>query len=360
MKIVDRYLLRNMFLGFVAAAALLLPLFSALDLVNELDDVKQGGYRLIQAVEVVMMTLPRRIVELGPFIALLGGIAALGQLAQTQELSVLRAAGISATRISMTTLLAGLILAGLIGMIDEFAASPLQQKALQIRTQAIALTDKDSPKDDSIWARKSNYYARIDRLSANHIPTHLEIFGFDENKQLKEYIYAEYADIQSGKSWLLHDVRVKKQNGSEETSEHFDELPWQSIFPETRLNEVNFPPESFSSQQLYRYIKFLHETGQPSAQYSVALWQKVGTPILALAMILFAVPFAFSQVRSTGLGAKLSLGAMLGLLVYMTNNIIASLGILFKINPVLVGTLPAIIMFGIAMLAVTRFDTGKY
>ncbi|HHZ6471475.1 TPA: LptF/LptG family permease, partial [Escherichia coli] len=78
MNVFSRYLIRHLFLGFAAAAGLLLPLFTTFNLINELDDVNPGGYRWTQAVLVVLMTLPRTLVELSPFIALLGGIVGLG------------------------------------------------------------------------------------------------------------------------------------------------------------------------------------------------------------------------------------------------------------------------------------------
>ena len=78
MNVFSRYLIRHLFLGFAAAAGLLLPLFTTFNLINELDDVSPGGYRWTQAVLVVLMTLPRTLVELSPFIALLGGIVGLG------------------------------------------------------------------------------------------------------------------------------------------------------------------------------------------------------------------------------------------------------------------------------------------
>ncbi|HAV0886736.1 TPA: LptF/LptG family permease [Escherichia coli] len=70
MNVFSRYLIRHLFLGFAAAAGLLLPLFTTFNLINELDDVSPGGYRWTQAVLVVLMTLPRTLVELSPFIAL--------------------------------------------------------------------------------------------------------------------------------------------------------------------------------------------------------------------------------------------------------------------------------------------------
>ena len=59
MNVFSRYLIRHLFLGFAAAAGLLLPLFTTFNLINELDDVSPGGYRWTQAVLVVLMTLPR-------------------------------------------------------------------------------------------------------------------------------------------------------------------------------------------------------------------------------------------------------------------------------------------------------------
>ena len=68
MNVFSRYLIRHLFLGFAAAAGLLLPLFTTFNLINELDDVSPGGYRWTQAVLVVLMTLPRTV-SLPPFAA---------------------------------------------------------------------------------------------------------------------------------------------------------------------------------------------------------------------------------------------------------------------------------------------------
>ena len=62
MNVFSRYLIRHLFLGFAAAAGLLLPLFTTFNLINELDDVSPGGYRWTQAVLVAVsythLTLP--------------------------------------------------------------------------------------------------------------------------------------------------------------------------------------------------------------------------------------------------------------------------------------------------------------
>ncbi len=42
MTIFSRYLIRNVFIGFAAAAGLLIPLFTTFTLINELEDVAPG------------------------------------------------------------------------------------------------------------------------------------------------------------------------------------------------------------------------------------------------------------------------------------------------------------------------------
>ena len=126
MNVFSRYLIRHLFLGFAAAAGLLLPLFTTFNLINELDDVNPGGYRWTQAVLVVLMTLPRTLVELSPFIALLGGIVGLGQLSKNSELTAIRSTGFSIFRIALVALVAGILWTVSLGAIDEWVASPLQ------------------------------------------------------------------------------------------------------------------------------------------------------------------------------------------------------------------------------------------
>ena len=66
--------------------------------------------------------------------------------------------------------------------------------------------------------------------------------------------------------------------------------------------------------------------GKPSSEYRLALWEKLGQPILTLAMILLAVPFTFSAPRSPGMGSRLAVGVIVGLLTWISYQIMVNLG----------------------------------
>jgi lipopolysaccharide export system permease protein len=359
MRITSLYLIRNVLIGFVAAAALLLPLFTTFDLISELDDVSSGGYRWTQALQVVLMTLPRRAVDLGPFIALLGGIVGLGQLALTQELTAMRTAGISIVRIAITTVMAGVMLVLLFGVMDEWVASPLQQRGVQIRNEALAVSGEAADPSGSIWARRGDEVARIGTMARHNTPVGIEIFRYNADLRLKSYVFADSAQIRADGTWLLKNAQIKEWTGDEESIRQQDTLEWKSVFSDRRLKELTLPTDSFSIQQLHHYIQFLNGSDQPSAEYEMAMWQKLGRPILTLAMILFAVPFTFAQQRSPGLGGRLAVGAVVGLLIYVSNQIIANLGLLLAGNVMLTTLLPSVVLLGIALMLIYRFDRAR-
>ena len=93
MNVINRYLATQVLMGLGIATVVLLPLFGFLDLLDQLDDVGRGTYRVQDAFLHTALLLPRRFIQLAPFIALLGNVIALGRLAVGSELTALRVAG---------------------------------------------------------------------------------------------------------------------------------------------------------------------------------------------------------------------------------------------------------------------------
>ncbi|HFQ8225557.1 TPA: LPS export ABC transporter permease LptG [Citrobacter freundii] len=352
MNIFSRYLIRNLFLGFAAAVGLLLPLFTTFNLINELDDVNPGGYRWTQAVMVVLMTLPRTFIDLGPFIALIGGIVGLGLLSKSGELTAIRTTGYSIFRIAMVTLCAGLMLTVALGVIDEWVASPMQQRALQIKTR---YTRHDMA-GNILWARRGNEFVTVKSLNEQRQPVGIELFYYRADHSLQRYIYAKTATISDNGTWQLEDVNQKEWANGKETTETKESVAWPSLFAGMSLQELTLPSSSFSVKQLGHYISYLKSTGQPSLEFTLALWQKVGHPLLILAMILLAIPFTFSAPRAPGLGSRLAVGVVVGLLTYVCDQIIVNLGLLYSLNVQMTTLAPPALLLAMALILVFRFN----
>src|SRR5210317_2604556 len=109
---IDRYISLSFLGGCLPVLFLLLSLFSFLALSEELEDVGDGKYELVDALLVVAYSLPSLIVNLLPVTVLLGGLLGLGALANNLELVAMRAAAISTLRITVPIHTLSVVLVG--------------------------------------------------------------------------------------------------------------------------------------------------------------------------------------------------------------------------------------------------------
>ena len=108
---IDRHIAGSFLAGAAPALLVLLGLFSFIGLTEELEDVGKGSFLASDAVVIVLMSLPVRIIELAPVSALMGTLIGLGTLANHQEVIVLRAAGLSPWRLAAPLAVAAVALA---------------------------------------------------------------------------------------------------------------------------------------------------------------------------------------------------------------------------------------------------------
>ncbi|MEO7464581.1 MAG: LPS export ABC transporter permease LptG [Nitrosospira sp.] len=344
--IINRYLAVQVLLGLAIATAVLLPLFSFLDLLDQLDDVGKGTYRVEDAFLHTALLLPRRFVQLAPFIALLGNVIGLGRLAGNSELTAIRVAGISPIRISMAPLGVGLILLSFIAALEQFVAPQLQQKAISSR--AVAL-DKSAAlgKHLGIWTRDERNILRIGEMLHTEKAADIELMHFDDNGFMLTYTYAKYAYLIADDVWKLSDVTIKKFTGNRIEAVSLKSMNWKSFLKPDDISTLTKSPESLSPTELFVHVRFLRATGQDADAYALALWRKAGGALTTIAMLLLSIPFVFGSVRA-GLGNKLVLASMLGMSIYLFDQVIANAGLLLHLNPALTALFPGLLLITVA------------
>lgn len=352
MSTVDRYLLRQIAGGLAIATLVLLPLFSFLDLLEQLDDVGEGFYQARDAFLCTAWLVPRRLIQLTPFIALLGNVIGLGRLAVNRELTAMRAAGLSPTRISAASLRAGLLLLLLVFVMDMTVAPDLQQKALAHRSAALARST-ELGEALGIWTRDATQILRLGATPHAREAEQVEILRLGPDGMLSEYIHASSADIQAEDRWDLRDVTRKTLRGDRVETQHADAILWRPFVRPDQISALNLPAESLSPLELYRHVDYLRATGQSADAYALAFWRRPGLALITIAMLLLSVPFALGSVRG-GIGGRLILAAVTGIGVYLFDQITSNTGLLLQINPVLVALVPALLLVWAARLVLRR------
>ena len=133
MSLLARYLMRAI-LGHTFLVMLVLILLSGLYLfISQQDDIGVGTFTTSDALWFVALNLPKYAFDMLPIASLIAALLALGNLARSMELIVIRAAGISTLRIGMWVASAGVVLMLITGVLGEFVAPPLEQYARQMK-----------------------------------------------------------------------------------------------------------------------------------------------------------------------------------------------------------------------------------
>jgi lipopolysaccharide export system permease protein len=353
MNTLDRYIAVKLAEAFLLVMLVLVPLFTFLDFIQQLDDVGKGAYGVLDALLFEWEMLPRRGLDLLPFAALMSSTIALARLAHHSELIAMQATGISTARIVAAVIKSGIILMVFAAILEEFVASPLHQYAMQQRSAAIA----DSPvaqREEGFWIHYGNRFVNIGRLLYGRVPADIEIFELGEHRELAVYMRASQANITDPEQWLLEDVILKRREQDTLVTERLPKLRWRSLLTAEQIRLLELPPNAMSPSQSYRYVRYLQSTGQEADRYELALWQKLTLPLTTGAMILLSLPFAFGPPRIVSAGKRVVLALASGIGFYIVNQIVANLGLILKLSAPLTSLLPIALAIGFAYFLLQR------
>jgi lipopolysaccharide export system permease protein len=354
MILLDRYLQLATLKVLVLAGAGLTTLFSLLELVDQLHDVGKGRYHLVDAFAYVLLTAPGRLLQLMPVSMLLATLFALGGLASHNELTVMRATGVSALRIIGSVFkLTGPVLIVLF-LAAQFVIPRAQQLAQAERTSRLAASSAPLRTDNSFWAQGDNTYVDVRRFDHGNVPANVYIYVFGTTGKLTTFMHAGRADVRPDGTWLLSDVLRRRFSDSGSETDRLASLSWRSFLRPRQVPLLILPPESMPPVELYQYVSDLERRHQPAARYAQELWTKIAIPFAMAAMIIIAVPFVFGSLRAHGTGQRVMIGAMIGIVFSLVQQMTSYLGLLLHLNPALAATVPSLIFIAAAFWLLRR------
>lgn len=84
----------------------------------------------------------------------------------------------------------------------------------------------------------------------------------------------------------------------------------------------------------------MHRNGLNARPFEEAFWARIFFPLNVLALCLAAMPFAFGQLRSGGLGKRVFSGIVFGLGYFMLDRFAVNLANAYTIDMALVRVVP--------------------
>ena len=335
MKLLTRYLAREIYASIALVFAAFLMLFAFLDLIHELSVMGHGNYHLGYVLLFVLLTIPSHIYELFPVAILIGTIFALVQMAAHSELTVYRSSGASLRQMVGALFKIGLPLVLLSYLCGEVLAPPSERMAqsLRLKAQNAEVTLKEFR--TGVWVRDEHSFVNVKNVLPDTSLLNVSIYEFDNSYHLRAITAAKRAIFVEENRWQLKEVVQTHFNRQGVAVSSLADLEWRSVLNPDILSVLLVVPEQMSAWNLYQYTQHLRDNHQKTARFEIAMWNKMVYPLAILVMMLLALPFAAHHRREGGISTKIFAGIVLGLSFHFIGRLLASLGALNDWQPLL-------------------------
>ena len=353
MNILDRYIVARILAMTALVMVVVICLAVLFTFIAEQGDTGTGHYGSLDAFWFSLMSVPQQAWELLPIGALIGSMLGLGSLASGSELTVARAAGISVARLAVSVLIAGVLLVGVEVVLGELLAPPLQQVARQ--QKAFARFSDVNFEGGSAWVRDGNQILDVEQSQDGEAHGGMLIFELSKDHHLVAMGRAARALPGSGHRWELHGYAESRFSGDGQVKAFSQGVrTLDSNVSGQFLHLAMSEPRELASGALWSLIGYYRSNSLDPKPYLFAFWSRIArTGAIAFAVLL-AIPFVLGPMRSSGTGARLLAGLLLGLGFFFMQRFIESGTIVFDLNPVVLAWLPTTVLIVVTLGLLSR------
>ena len=296
--------------AFWVAFAIVFLVFFGLELVfRVLDEAKllQTNYTTDEIALVSIFGMPRRLYLDLPLMVLIAVAAGLGGLAQSSELTILRAAGLSIWGIFLkvmfvlSPILVGSIIVAQYGMPEAERFS-----------QALKDANVSGGVKDSVWTRESGRYVFIEGAPDGSVRLWKQIEMADSRDSIERLIAssnvrfdADQVTLSKASMLAFESAQIRQQtnNLSQTTKLTGRQVRW-----------LVQNPDALSLSELWDAASYLRVEGLNARAHSQLFWQRLLLPVTLIALALLASATAFGSMRSVGMSTRVFLAVLLGLI----------------------------------------------
>lgn len=359
MRLLDRYLLRELLIPLGYCLAGFLIFYSAFDLIFSLNSLQSMKLHFVDYVEYYLWTLPELLVTVMPIGLLLALLYALTNHARYNELTAMRAAGIAMWRLMLPYLGVGALIGFAVLVTNELWVPQAVTRAEQIKQRRVA------PQQSRVWTGPIKF-----RYEPEFRSWDVKDFNLETHEVKRPSITWESSDgarhdlfadrgVFLNDVWKFENVQLwetppgarfanAKSNAVYEVA--FVETP-EMIKSDMKINSLKLdqaakrPQLSISDIQNY---KRLHPRMQRDrrAMLEAQLQGRYAEPVKCLMVVLIAIPFgARSGRRNVFVGVAASI--FICFAYFILQKVCFSLGTADILSPALSAWLPNLV-FGIA------------
>lgn len=297
MRILDKYILREIGIPILFCLYTLIFLFLIADLFDHLYEIMNNKPSLEDIIFYYLNLLPFAFVQMIPWATFLGTLFLFFNFTRHSEIIAMKACGLKMTKIAAPVLFLGLILSVITFVINDRLVPHTFEASEKILEQKIELSDDiahtDTVTNTTLISNNKQYFIRFFDPTTNIIED-IRIHILDDNNRVREKITAERG-IWADNQWSFSEVSVHQLDPSGRIigkPEIFKEKSFDLITETPRdFVEANMDSAFLSSKELEKYIERLKENDLNTHSVSTELHYKRAFPWQCFVIILFTIPF---------------------------------------------------------------------
>ncbi len=360
-RLMDLYLLRRFFLYFVMLMAAFVFLFEAFTFFELLDNIATNRIPFFIVLEYFVYLTPYLLYQLSPLGALVAILVTIGVMSKNNEIVACKASGTSLYRIAVPLLFAGVALAATMIILDDTYLPYANQRQDALRNQIKGRPAQTYTQPQRwIFGENSKIYNYDLFDSQQNLFGGLSVLEIDPATfQVRRRVYASRAQWSDAQNlWVLESGWVRDfSDGRIARYERFNvkDLPELTEPPTYFHREVR---QAFQMNwgELRRYIDGLHRAGFDVSALTVQWHRKLAFPLIAPISMLLAFPFAF-LVGTRGALGGVAIGVGIGILYWLGAELLAAMGGVGQLPPLLAGWSPDIVFFFLGLYFFFKMPT---
>lgn len=351
MRILNRYIRRQVMMQTGLVLLVLIGVESFMELVSQMSVIGVGHYSLLIALLTVPMQLPTDLYQLFPMAGFLGCILGLGRLASSSELMVMRASGVSIKQISWSVIKAAIVMIILVTVIGEWAAPALLNKATQVKDRALGHAEKLQA-IQGVWLHQGNRFITVNRVADNTLKA-IQVYRFAPNNRLLSLTTAQKG-VQKKGHWILQDVDITTFMSDRVVTRHRSTQPIHLLLKPKLLKQTRKDTDQDSVIGILKNIVYRKRSGLTASQFEFSFWQRMLQPITTIIMICLGIPFIFGSLRTSSTGTRVLMGILVGFSFYMMNRFFGPISMLYQVPALFAAAAPTVLFVFIYLVLLKR------
>ncbi|UTF60887.1 LPS export ABC transporter permease LptG [Gilvimarinus sp. DA14] len=350
MRILNRYIARQVFVATLMVLALVLGLDFIGKIIDQLDSLREN-YTFYEMLVYIVWGIPSSVYEFIPYAVLVGCLIGLGSLAGSSELVVIRAAGVSVLQITWIVLKPVMVFIALALCLGEFVVPYAEQTADSRRSLALGYTNEDQARR-GVWHREANEYIRFNVVQPDGKLFGVTRYQFD-NGDLTSASFTREVEYR-GDHWEETGVSITNFSGASIATERMRKRRWDTELTPALLNVVAMEPEVLSISSLRSYSRYLADQNLHAGEYALAFWQKLLQPLATISLVLIAISFIFGPLRSVSMGQKIFTGVAFGIGFRLLQSLLGPSSIVFGFPPLIAVAIPILVCLLVGWVLLKR------